>query len=219
MGSPLHPHAIGQSTGPLALQRRLNSGRAAPICSPMSSTRRFEDVLAAAQHGSEWAWQQILGELGPAITAYARSQGISDANDLLGQVLEGMVRGIATFKGNETSFRSWAFTIVHSRIIDARRRSGRRPQISDHEVPDFADPDADTHDASPTLSRESALAMLEALPTKQREVVALRVIAGLSVQETAQVLKKRPGAVRVAMHRALQTLEKEDVEKQNLGEV
>lgn len=37
------------------------------------------------------------------------------------------------------------------------------------------------------------------------------MIAGLSVQETARVLKKRPGAVRVAMHRALQTLEQENV--------
>lgn len=203
MGSPMHPHAIGQTSGSVAPRRRLNTPGTAPICSPMSSSRRFEDVLAAAQHGSEWAWQQILGELGPAVSAYARSQGIGDADDLLGQVLEGMVRGIGTFKGNETSFRSWVFTIAHSRIIDARRRSDRRPQISDHEVPDFADPDADTHEASPTLSRESALAMLDTLPTKQREVVALRVIAGLSVQETAQVLKKRPGAVRVAMHRAL----------------
>ena len=68
--------------------------------------QRFEDVLADAQHGSEWAWQQMLGDLGPSIQCYTRSQGIEDPEDLLGQVLEGLVRGIGTFQGSESSFRS-----------------------------------------------------------------------------------------------------------------
>ncbi len=174
----------------------------------MSFAARFDDLLAAAQQGSEWAWQQLLGELGPPIQAYARSQGVPDPEDLLGQVLEGMVRGIDRFKGTDTAFRSWVFTIAHSRIVDHRRRVQRRPEITDREVPDVAGPIGDVHEASVALSREQAMAMLEGLPDKQREVLALRVVAGLSVEETARVLRKRPGAVRVAMHRALQALAK-----------
>jgi RNA polymerase sigma-70 factor (ECF subfamily) len=201
---------LGDRLSPRA-RARLNSVPDRPISSAMSFAARFDDVLAAAQHGSEWAWQQILGELGPGIQAYARSQGVQDPEDLLGQVLEGIVRGIDRFRGNEATFRSWAFTIAHSRIIDSRRKVDRRPKVADRDVPDVAGEHADAHDASTSLSREAAMALLETLPAKQREVVALRVVAGLSVEETARVLRKRPGAVRVAMHRAMQTLEKENL--------
>lgn len=182
---------------------------ARPMTGAAQFGSRFDDVLAAAKHGSEWAWGQILAELGPPIQSYARSQGMADPEDLMGQVLEGLVRGIERFKGTETAFRSWAFTIAHSRVVDTRRAKARRPQESDAEVPDVAGPMSDAHEASVTLSREQAMAMLEILPAKQRDVLALRLVAGLSVEETARVLKKRPGTVRVAMHRALQALQQE----------
>ncbi len=172
----------------------------------MSLGARFDDVLAAAQHGSEWAWQQILGELGPPVQAYARSQGVADPEDILSQVLEGVVRGIDRFKGTESSFRSWVFTIAHSRIVDERRRARRGPDMADQELPEVAGPHRDLHDTSVALSGDEAMAMLDGLPTKQRQVLALRVVAGLSVDETARVLRTRPGAIRVALHRALKTL-------------
>lgn len=188
----------------------LNTAAQAPMGSVMSLSARFDDVLAAAQHGSEWAWGQVLGELGPPIQAYARAQGMSDPEEILGQVLEGLVRGIERFKGNETAFRSWAFTIAHSRIIDARRKQRRRPEIADRDVPDRADPTADTWEASGALSREAALQLLDQLPESQRQIVTLRIVAGLSVEETARVLKKRPGAIRTSMHRAIKSLEKQN---------
>lgn len=49
--------------------------------------------------------------------------------------------------------------------------------------------------------------LLDGLPNGQRQVLALRVVAGLSVDETARVLGKRPGAIRVAMHKAVRKLE------------
>jgi RNA polymerase sigma factor (sigma-70 family) len=187
--------------------RAFNAPAPVPMGYTMGLTSRFDDVLAAAQHGSEWGWQQLLGEYGPAVQAYARTQGVLDPEDLLGQVLEGVVRGISRFKGSESAFRSWVFTIAHSRIIDDRRRTRRRPQMSDHDVPDVPTLTADVHDESVTLSREAALELLDKLPPKQRDVIALRVVAGLSVDQTAQVLNRRAGSIRVAMHRALQTLE------------
>ena len=37
----------------------------------MTTEGRFADVVAAAQHGSEWGWQQLLADYGPAVQAYA----------------------------------------------------------------------------------------------------------------------------------------------------
>ncbi len=51
-------------------------------------------------------------------------------------------------------------------------------------------------------------ALLRVLPDKQREIVVLRVVAGWSAQETAEVVGSTPGAVRVAQYRALASLRK-----------
>ena len=50
--------------------------------------------------------------------------------------------------------------------------------------------------------------LLRVLPEKQREIVVLRVVVGLSAEETAAAVGSTPGAVRVAQHRALTQLRK-----------
>ena len=48
--------------------------------------------------------------------------------------------------------------------------------------------------------------LLDMLPEKQREIIRLRVVVGLSAEETAEAVGSTPGAVRVAQHRALSRL-------------
>jgi RNA polymerase sigma-70 factor (ECF subfamily) len=48
--------------------------------------------------------------------------------------------------------------------------------------------------------------LLNTLPEKQREILRLRVVVGLSAEETAEAVNSTPGAVRVAQHRALSRL-------------
>lgn len=52
-------------------------------------------------------------------------------------------------------------------------------------------------------------ALLQVLPEKQREILILRVVVGLSAEETADAVGSTPGAVRVAQHRALARLKSE----------
>jgi RNA polymerase sigma-70 factor (ECF subfamily) len=56
------------------------------------------------------------------------------------------------------------------------------------------------------LSTRRAIAMVAGLSKDQAEVVALRVIAGLDTDAVARLLRKSPGAVRVALHRGLRAL-------------
>ncbi len=51
--------------------------------------------------------------------------------------------------------------------------------------------------------------LLEILPEKQREILMLRIVVGLSAEETADAVGSTPGAVRVAQHRALAKLKTE----------
>ena len=89
-----------------------------------------------------------------------------------------------------------------------RRRASRLPVPEDIEqsLADVAVPSA--ADAVELLfTTERALALVGSLPTAHAEVVLLRYIAGFDVQETARILGKREGAVRVTAHRALRRLE------------
>jgi RNA polymerase sigma-70 factor (ECF subfamily) len=51
--------------------------------------------------------------------------------------------------------------------------------------------------------------LLATLPEKQREIIILRVVVGMSAEETAEAVGSTPGAVRVAQHRALAKLKSE----------
>jgi RNA polymerase sigma-70 factor (ECF subfamily) len=62
------------------------------------------------------------------------------------------------------------------------------------------------------IDSESAARMdrlLATLPEKQREIIILRVVVGMSAEETAEAVGSTPGAVRVAQHRALAKLKSE----------
>ena len=67
-------------------------------------------------------------------------------------------------------------------------------------------PLADDDPTAAVEGRERVDAMLADLTDEQREVVLLRIVAGLSVEETAEVVGRRPGAVRTLQHRALARL-------------
>jgi RNA polymerase sigma-70 factor (ECF subfamily) len=58
-------------------------------------------------------------------------------------------------------------------------------------------------------SAERMNRLLAVLPEKQREILILRVVVGMSAEETAEAVGSTAGAVRVAQHRALARLKAE----------
>lgn len=161
----------------------------------------FGSLLAAAKLGQDWAWERLFSSLGPRILSYARSQSMRDPEDVLSDVLLDVVKGIDRFAGSESQFRSWVFTIAHSRIVDRRRRLSLRTEVeldNDQDLP--------AADFTPWSDLGDLGAMVEALPTGQRDVLLLRSVLGLSVDDVAVLLGQKPGAVRVSHHRALKAL-------------
>ena len=174
----------------------------------------FEQVLAAAQQGAGWASSRLYECLAPSVAGYARAQGAGDPDDLTSEVFLGAFQNLGSFAGNEAQFRSWVFTIAHRRIIDDRRARARRPQ------PDSLDDQPGrAHHARPAGSAEDealdAMGMdrirevLDRLAPDQRDVLALRVIADLSVDQVAAALGKQPGAVKALQRRALASLRRQ----------
>ncbi len=142
----------------------------------------------------------VYRALAPAVLGYLRSQRAAEPEDLLGEVFLQVVRDLPRFRGDDDDLRRWVFTIAHHRLVDARRRSGRRPAFDDGPIPELRSaPPADLLD--PDLVR----ALCE-LTAEQREVVALRFVADLSIDAVATLTGRSPGAVKALQHRALASL-------------
>lgn len=143
------------------------------------------------------------------------SRGSVDPDDLLGEVWLQVARNISSFNGDETGFRSWVFMIAHHRIVDERRRHGRQPAMTAPEEmrDDWAGvAESAEEEALIEVETRELLSMLALLTDEQRDVLALRVIGDLTVEQVAEILGKRPGAVKGLQRRGLRALSRK-VEK------
>jgi RNA polymerase sigma-70 factor (ECF subfamily) len=166
----------------------------------------FDSILAAAQAQESWAFQRIFDWLGRPVAAYLRGAGVEDADGLANEVFLRVFGGVGRFEGTEGRFRSWVFAIAHNLVIDDRRRRSRRPQqaVLDGDVgPSAAAAD---EDALVALGDARVRELLAGLPPDQRDVVLLRIVADLSIEDTAVALGKRPGAIKSLQHRAMASL-------------
>lgn len=174
----------------------------------MQGEERFERVLEGAKAGAEWAIVVLYREFHGAILRYLRAQEPAEGEDLAADAWLDAARSLRRFTGDERAFRRWIFTIARRRLIDFRRRRSRSVRAYgawlDHGLPQ--DSDGAGALALAASETETALARIASLPSDQADVVLLRVIAGLEVEDVARILGKKPGTVRVIQHRALHRL-------------
>ncbi|MPZ87260.1 MAG: sigma-70 family RNA polymerase sigma factor [Nitriliruptorales bacterium] len=168
-----------------------------------------DQLVTAAQADAAWAFERLYRHFAPGVYGYLRTQGAEDPEDLTSEVFYGAFRRIRSFTGNGQAFRSWLFTIAHHRLIDDRRRRGRAVLTAplDHGADTCVGGDVED-DALASLGSVQAVRLLDGLSPDQREVLALRVIADLTVEQTARVLGKQPGAVKALQRRGLAALRK-----------
>jgi len=172
-----------------------------------AGARPFEAVLRAAADGDEGAFSALWRWLHPSLLRYLHVVEPADAEDLASEVWLSVARGLGQFSGDEQAFKAWVFTIARHRVIDAARRRKRRVSERTGLLSIDAPADGDASDpAVAQLELEATLEMIRSLPAPQANVVALRVIGGLTVRETAAALGKSDGAVRILAHRGLRGL-------------
>jgi RNA polymerase sigma-70 factor (ECF subfamily) len=104
-------------------------------------------------------------------------------------------------------FAAFVYGIAGHKVADAQRAGFRdRSDVTDA-LPERADDSVGPEEAAVAASEAAAAAaLLDRLPPAHRELLLLRVVAGLSAEETGAALGMSPGAVRVAQHRALARL-------------
>ncbi|XLE11983.1 RNA polymerase sigma factor [Streptomyces sp. Pv4-95] len=170
---------------------------------------RLTVAVQAAQNGDEAAFRTVYRAVHPRLLGYVRTLvGEADAEDVASEAWLQITRDLARFSGDADRFRGWAARIARNRALDHIRMRGRRPAVGGDES-ELADTPAasDTAgEALEALGTGRTLGLIARLPQDQAEAVVLRVVVGLDAKGAAQVLRKRPGAVRTAAHRGLRRL-------------
>jgi RNA polymerase sigma-70 factor, ECF subfamily len=170
----------------------------------------FPSVLAAARTGDEAAWAALLDDLSGPLLGFARGRGVEDAEDVLGETLLHVARGLGGFDGDESGFRAWVFTIAHRRVVDAQRRRHRRPSTplpAEELVPLAEALSAGPDELAQVVDRMEASdridALLAHLTDEQREVLVLRFAADLDATTVGVVTGRTTNAVAAITRRAL----------------
>lgn len=138
----------------------------------------------------------VFRALGPAVHGYLRSN-TSESEDVLSEVFLRVARGLGRFRGGDDELRRWVFTIAHHCLMDEHRRRSRQ-RVAPGAITVVPPPD---DPIDPSLLRA-----MRRLTPDQREVVTLRFVADLSLEEVARVTGREVGAVKSLQHRALSNL-------------
>jgi RNA polymerase sigma-70 factor (ECF subfamily) len=174
------------------------------------------DVLVgAAVAGDRSAQGRLLELIDPLIKRYCRARIgrqeriYASADDVAQEVCLAVLNALHTYRDQGRPFLAFVYGIAAHKVADAHRAAARNKAEPVPEIPDR--PELRDGPEQRALSGELSNRMaqlLSTLPTKQREILVLRVIVGLSAEETAEAIGSTPGAVRVAQHRALNRLRK-----------
>jgi len=167
--------------------------------------RHFAAALSASAQpgpGRSRAFEHLLRPLIFPLRRYLRAQVGNAADDLVDEVLLAAYEHIDRFRGTESQFRSWIFTIAHNQAVDHHRRR-REEQPLDRVVARRAANDTEA-EALARVSEGELREMLADLAPAQRQVLLLRLVADLSIEQTAAVLGRTTGAVKALQHRAIE---------------
>lgn len=176
--------------------------------SPNSDAHGERLVVDAARAGSEAALSELYTLYFPRVYRYilARTGNSYDAEDLTEEVFMKVLEAIERFEWREAPFSAWLFRIAHNAVISQRRKDGARGRsapLTDGLALDHAGPD---ELVETRLALRGIMDAAQKLPDAQRQVIALRFGAGLSVAETARAMNKGEGNVKVIQHKAIAKL-------------
>jgi RNA polymerase sigma-70 factor, ECF subfamily len=186
------------------------------------------DLVAMLRAGDEEAISQLVERWSPTMFRLARSfvDSPQSAEDVVQEAWLGMLSGLARFEGR-SSLRTWTFTILVNRARTRGAREARtvpQPPLATRDEPGaydwFPGPGGeatrtwssinvasrwDTAPESAVLSRETLLQLdraVSALPSRQRQVVTMRDVVGMSAEEVCAALGISSANQRVLLHRA-----------------
>lgn len=179
---------------------------------------RLDAVVADAVAGDRDALRQVVETIRPIVVRYCRARvgtverGGLSADDVAQEVCLAAITALPRYRDRGRPFLAFVYGIAAHKVADAHRAAGRDLSYPTESLPERRSIDAGPEEMA--IEADSVTRMnelLDVLPDKQREILILRVVVGLSAEETATAVGSSAGAVRVAQHRALARLKSEIV--------
>lgn len=172
------------------------------------------DLASAAANGTRAGVANLLSRIRPLALRYCRARISSwgatsvSAEDVAQEVCLAVFTALPSYRDQGKPFLAFVYGIAAHKVADAHRAAARNRAEPVSEVPDTT---ADQSECPEQRAMQGELTarmntLLRLLPEKQREILILRIMVGLSAEETAEMVDSTPGAVRVAQHRALAKL-------------
>ncbi len=180
------------------------------------SGEHLDAVVAEAVAGNRDALREVLEIIRPIVVRYCRARvgatersGLS-ADDVAQEVCLAAITALPRYRDQGRPFLAFVYGIAAHKVADAHRAAARNRADPTDVVPERYSLEAGPEQMA--LDSESSARinrLLSVLPEKQREILILRVVVGMSAEETAEAVGSTAGAVRVAQHRALARLKSE----------
>jgi RNA polymerase sigma-70 factor (ECF subfamily) len=169
-------------------------------------------LAIAAQRGDAVSRDALIRVIRPAVLRYVLGRGLSnhDADDVTQEVCVAVLSAIDRWRDEGRPVWAIVFAIVRNKLADRGRQQVRQKEAL---YEDMTVHDRPRHDTPAELvERDESAAgvsdLLNSLPPTQRDVLMLRIIAGLSCAETAEALGLAAGSVRVIQYRGMTALRK-----------
>ncbi len=183
-----------------------------PVIPARAGDGDLRDLTDLAVQGHPAAIESLIEHVRPMIVRYCRARlgrvtgQYHVADDVAQEVCIAVFSALPKYRDMGRPFASFVFGIAAHKVADALR-SAVRLAVPTEDLPDGPDDGPGPEETVVAwIEAERARALLSLLPDHQRELLTLRVVTGLSAEETGNVLGMSAGAVRVAQHRALARL-------------
>lgn len=172
----------------------------------MTGHPELDGLVEGVRERDEAAFADLHRHVADALYSYARAmlRDPRTAEDVVQQAFLELVRAAPTIAGDGRSLRAWLFRSVRFSCLDEMRRRRRRPEYPTAELPDRPDPGVPGPDLGLDPEMEAAVAELD---DRERSLIVLKHVVGLSGREVADVLEMSRAAVYGATRRAERHLE------------
>jgi RNA polymerase sigma-70 factor, ECF subfamily len=169
----------------------------------------LSELAARAQGGEPPDVEVLLQRVRLVAHRYSRAKlggfpgGLYLADDVAQEICIAVLSALPRYRDRGKPFEAFVYGIAARKVADAVRGLHRHP-VPTEDLPESVADGPTPEDQAIRLSQvEAAGALLDRLPENLREIMLLRVAAGLTAEETGAALGMTAGAVRVAQHRAL----------------
>jgi len=203
-------YAMNDETNPPSPDNVVSLAASAPDASERERAVETALLVSVRDNGDRAAFNDFFDRFCPRLRAYAQKQGASPqlAENVVQDVMITAWTRTHLFDPDKASARTWIYTLVRNRLIDAHRASARRQRAYDSLATNVAVAEEAMDEPEQDLGNTKLRSMLEELPEEQMRAVLMAYVEGKSHREIAEELGVPTGTIKSRTRLALQRLRK-----------